>query len=879
MKSLLLRSLALITILMSLAACGGGGGGGGNGGSGGGQNQPISVTIQSINLNANRNDSTLPSTAFNIFWSDPQVFQITVGVPPGQTVPPWLGVSLDGNTSPIVATVRVLTTDLAAGTYNVTLRVVSSNAQGNVLTSIDIPVTYTVTNNFSVDPDQLEFNYVLGNAQAPPSQSLSISGAGVNWSATADQPWVSTNPTSGTSPTTVDVSVDPSGLGTGTHTATVTLTNDGNMAETIDVTVTLNVLAPSVVLGQSNLSFDGVNGGNFFFSNVSFRLTNLQVTAWTASASEPWIVLNETSWTGPDTARISVDPSIGALASGSYTGEVTFSTTYLGAPISAVVNITMNLTPATLSLITNSLSFQGGPVEDFYPRDLEFAINTGGNLHPWDITFNTNTGGAWLTSTTTSGTVSNSTRGVAPITVDTTELTDDNYAGSIDIQVTINGDVVNGNVPVDLVLEPHRLVVADDGVALMTSPGLSKLSHTVRVSENRRITTDWTATSDQSWLTVTPSGTTDGDLAITADPTGLAVEQIHYANVTVESTTPTITNSGQEVVRVGFYVTATTPAAQVTTAIQQFGSGFVADPVRPYVYVANFNDPDVEVYNIYTGALENTISNVGTDVRELTISSDGDMLYAIDFPDYEIVSVDLSGAQPVVNPAWSNPVWASCNCIGDFGVFQYTRTNGREVLIGGITDIIDANTGERLFGRQERSFLLDQVGTDITENGSVLFFAGQQTGPHSVGRYVLTYSEIDDAFSMTSTASERKLGFNRGLFTDPPGDRVFRVCNYANNEIEIYDGGDLSTISTVSGSQLNGAAQYGPDDLVYCTRYLSAFDGSPDLWSIDPASRVIQAEYNVAGEIEQDRWAFSGDGLRLIMRNDSATELSLITIQ
>lgn len=73
---------------------------------------------------------------------------------------------------------------------------------------------------------------------------------------------------------------------------------------------------------------------------------------------------------------------------------------------------------------------------------------------------------------------------------------------------------------------------------------------------------DWTASSDQAWLTVmNGSGMTPDSFQLTADPTSLPMEAISYANVTVSSTDPRVTNT--EIVRVGLYRTASPPTAQV----------------------------------------------------------------------------------------------------------------------------------------------------------------------------------------------------------------------------------------------------------------------------------------------------------------------------
>ena len=140
--------------------------------------------------------------ALNIIWSDPNVGSVLVGLPPGQNLPFWLDVTAVGNASPVTVSVGIRSTDLDVGTYNVTLRVVTRDLTANPISSIDVPVTYTVSDPFIVSPTQLTFDHVLDNAQAPSDQSIDIRGAGVNWNATVDQPWVTLSAASGGTPAT-----------------------------------------------------------------------------------------------------------------------------------------------------------------------------------------------------------------------------------------------------------------------------------------------------------------------------------------------------------------------------------------------------------------------------------------------------------------------------------------------------------------------------------------------------------------------------------------------------------------------------------------------------------------------------------------------------
>lgn len=883
MRTLTLRLVLLSIVTLSIAACGGGGGGGGNGGGGGGNSgSTLSVSVGSINIAANRGDALPSAQVFTVSWTGSRVAGFVIGVPPGETTPPWLNITTSGSTSPVTVTAGVATTDLDAGTYSVTLRIVTGDANANPIRTVDVPLTYTVTDDFRVSTNSLQANRVLGDTRQFARPQFTVSGANVDWSGTVDQPWVTLSPATGMAPQIVSVEIDSSGLPAGTNTATITIGNDDNPQQTIDVVLTVEVRPPEIILNRTSLDFNGVNGTNLVSQTIFANLENGQPVTWTASASDPWIVPERTSWTGQTQVPVLVDPSAATLASGTYAGEITISTTYGGFVLSKTLPVGLTLTPPTLSLTTTSLQFQGGPPTDFVAQDLEFFVNVGPDAYPWQVDFRYDSGNGWLGALETTGTISGVPASAA-IVVQTAGLTEDRYTGSVDLTVTVNGDTLSDTVPVELLLEPHRLFVPDNGVALLDSPGPGKLSQTVTVSDNRKIPTPWTATSDQTWLSVTPSGTTDGDLVLTADPTGLAEETIHYAAVTIESTAASITNSGQETIRVGLYVTATAPADEVSAAVAAVGSsvtGMISDPIRPYVYVTH-GLADIEVYNIYTGALVQTISNAGASLRAMTVSSDGSTLYVLDHTLNAIVTVDLDSNPLAANAAWTNPDWV-CAC-GNANLeadINYTRINGRAVLIGGDKEIIDATSGVSLFRSDQLSFFFGNRAVTIPESGGVLFSVGTTSSSGSALRKVLKYSEIDDQFDIIEAGGRFTSGTNRGLSTDPDGDRVFRACWHPTGEIEIYSGADLSPISFVS-SGTNGGALYGPDDLVYCARYYSELSapGSGDVWAIDPDTRVISQEFTVPGEIQKRRYTISGDGLRLIMRSNSQTTLSFQAIQ
>jgi len=115
----------------------------------------------------------------------------------------------------------------------------SSSTIGDISTFIvkqpDVPM-------LAVNPSSLSF--VTGIGQNPPPQSISIDKCGpydVSWYITDNANWLSEDPSSGTTPSSVTVSVDSAGLQTGTYNGIITISSSQASNSPVTVPVTLDV--------------------------------------------------------------------------------------------------------------------------------------------------------------------------------------------------------------------------------------------------------------------------------------------------------------------------------------------------------------------------------------------------------------------------------------------------------------------------------------------------------------------------------------------------------------------------------------------------------------------------------------------------------------
>ncbi|MFB3814850.1 MAG: beta strand repeat-containing protein [Terriglobales bacterium] len=431
----------------------------------------------------------------------------------------WLTTSPASGSTPGTVAVSVNPAGLAAGSYSGTVTIASTGAANSPRT---VPVTLTVTAaalpNLSVTPASLSFSYQIGNA-APAAQNVSVSssGAALNYTITKSAAWLSASPTSGSTPGTVAVSVNPGGLAAGTYTGTVTVASTGaaNTPRTVGVTLTVTAapVAPNLQVSPSSLSFAyTVGGANPAAQNVSVSSSGSALN-YTASTSAAWLSVGPASGSTPGTVAVSVNPS--GLAAGTYTGTVSIAAAGAGnSPRTVAVTLVVTQpAAATLSVSPTQLSFSyqtGGAA----PAPKAVAVSSSGA----PLNFTVSDSAAWLSATPGSGT----TPATVNVAVNPAGLAVGTYTGSVTIAssggsrtVAVSLTVTSSTATGEIRLRPKRLVFyAGDGAA----PGPQRFS----VTSDGAALTFTAATFGGSWFSVTPSGgTTPAELTVSVYPAGM----------------------------------------------------------------------------------------------------------------------------------------------------------------------------------------------------------------------------------------------------------------------------------------------------------------------------------------------------------------------
>jgi len=181
----------------------------------------------------------------------------------------WLTITPAGGATPATVQVAVNPTGLAVNTYTGSVTITSAGAGGSPIT---IPVTLSVVapQTLTVTPaTPLTFAYTLGQT-VPPGQTLQVQAAGTaipftvtTQTTSGGNTWLQVTPTSGITPASVTVSVNPSGLAPGMYQGTVLVGATSALAPA-PVQVTLNIVAtPTPVITSIQ------NGASYYLGAVS----------------------------------------------------------------------------------------------------------------------------------------------------------------------------------------------------------------------------------------------------------------------------------------------------------------------------------------------------------------------------------------------------------------------------------------------------------------------------------------------------------------------------------------------------------------------------------------------------------------------------------
>jgi uncharacterized repeat protein (TIGR01451 family) len=228
----------------------------------------------------------------------------------------------------------------------------------------------TLVPTIAVSTQALRFTYSTGGS-VPAGQSVQITSSGggtLNWTATASVPWLTAAPAAGTAPSTLVVSLLPSGLAAGTYAGTVQIAAASNAPLSISVTLTVTATALlQISMGHIGNFTQGQNGATY--SVTVSNAIGASPTSGTVTVTETvpsgltLVSMSGTGWTCPNGGSA-------CTRSDALNGGASYP------PIVVTVNVASNAP----SQVTNQVSAAGGSSATASASDLTTILPLGATV-------------------------------------------------------------------------------------------------------------------------------------------------------------------------------------------------------------------------------------------------------------------------------------------------------------------------------------------------------------------------------------------------------------------------------------------------------------------------------------------------------------------
>ena len=418
----------------------------------------------------------------------------------------WLSVSPATGTAPAQVIATVTPGALAPATYQGNIAI-SFNGQ---LVNVGVTLNVSASPVLITSPGFFVFAYTSGSPVPPPTyltvntsdlpqQPFAVSATSVPWLQ------VTSAGTNLTTPSTISLSLNPTGLASGVYLTDIILTPGTAGGVPVTVPVVLRVTGvTSLTASPTSLTFTAPPGGSA--QSQTLQVTAGVTTSFTANATtasgENWLTVSPASGTAASAGTsVTVTANPASLAAGTYQGTVLL-TTAAGVPTQI---------PVTLTVATQGLSIS--------PTSLAFAYAVGGATPPsqtvqvtgsqaFTAVANTSTG-TWLSVTPSSGS------GNATLTVaaNPTGLAAGSYSGTVSVTPTGGTAQV---VTVTLTVAAPGLTAAPNSLAFNYVAGdTNPASQTLAITSSGTALAFTASAVSSGWLSVSPtSGNTPASLTI-----------------------------------------------------------------------------------------------------------------------------------------------------------------------------------------------------------------------------------------------------------------------------------------------------------------------------------------------------------------------------
>ncbi|MFN7926147.1 MAG: malectin domain-containing carbohydrate-binding protein, partial [Bryobacteraceae bacterium] len=310
---------------------------------------------------------------------------------------------------------------------------------------------------------------------------------------------------------------------------------------------------PVLSVSPASLTFSSFTGVNPATQTLSITNTGGGTLNWTTASNQSWLTVTP-SGSAPGTATATVN--VAGLAAGPYSANITVTAAGAnGSPKTIPVSLTLTAPPvinaAPVSLTYTATQGGANPV-----AQVVNITNSGGGTLNWTAVSNQ----PWLTLTPSANSVSAavSIAGLAPNTYNATITI--SAPGATNTPQTIPVSLTVNPAPPTINATPGSLSFT--GVQGAANPA----AQVINIANGGGGTLNWTAVSNQPWLTLTPSA---NSVSAAVSLTGLT-PSIYNATITISASGATNT---PQTIPVSLTVTApstigASPASLTYTATQ-----------------------------------------------------------------------------------------------------------------------------------------------------------------------------------------------------------------------------------------------------------------------------------------------------------------------
>ena len=381
-----LKALGTFAMTLTIAACSAGGGGSGDALTAGEDSGAITVTPSTDLASSGTvggpfspasiiytvtNSGTAPvdwSASVNQSWVSLSSTSGSLGVGDSALVT----VAIDQGQASVLTPAQY--------TAQVTLTDVDSGASASREVTLDVQAVTAGESQLSVaSPFGFGSTGDVGGPFAPGTKVYTISNTGtasLNWTASADEAWISLSSTGGSIPAggdfDVTVSINQSlaaTLAASTYDGEVAFVDTGN-ADTERRGVVLMVNAPAgsgsdlTLTPATSLNSSGIQGGPFGPDNQVYTLANTGSSAvtWSASVNQTWISLSSAGGTLAPSTTVDVTVSINqgiasTLPVGGFVGAMTLTDTAASFDFTRTINLNVNPSSGSGSMASSVSQF------------------------------------------------------------------------------------------------------------------------------------------------------------------------------------------------------------------------------------------------------------------------------------------------------------------------------------------------------------------------------------------------------------------------------------------------------------------------------------------------------------------------------------------